>query len=105
MINSSKVEEEGPPKDDKEKKILLGVKDESQSFFNSRKDSKNLTIEKKVKQVVFMRRPYEGYELSCVALYHTKYLRGVKNVRPRQENKKLDQTGTGKGLTLFSPLH
>ena len=32
---------------------------------------------KKVKKVGFMRGPYEGYELSRVALYDTEYLRGV----------------------------
>ena len=47
-----KKKEEGSPKDDKEKKIppLLGVKEEAQSFFDLWKDSKNLTIEKKVKK-------------------------------------------------------
>ena len=49
----------------------------SPKFFASWKDSQNLTIEKKVKKVVFMRGLYEGYELSRVALYDTKYLRGV----------------------------
>ena len=56
---------------------LLGVKEEAQRFFDSRKDSKHLTIEKKVKKVGFMRGPYEGYELSRAALYDTEYLRGV----------------------------
>ena len=79
FIASSGEEEEGPPKDDKEKKIppLLGVKEEAQSFFDLRKGSKNLTIEKKAKKGVFMREPYVGYELSRVALDDTKYLRGV----------------------------
>ena len=31
--------------------------------------------------------------------------RGVKNVRPRQENKRLDETSTGKDLTLFNLLY
>ena len=55
---------------------LLGVK-EDQNFFDLRKESKNLTIEKKVEKVVFMAEPYEGYELSYVALCDTKYLRRV----------------------------
>ena len=55
---------------------LLGVK-EDQNFFDLRKESKNLTIEKKVEKVVFMAGPYEGYELSYVALCDTKYLRRV----------------------------
>ena len=55
-------------KDKKKKDIppLLGVKEEVQSFFDLQKDSKNLTIERKVEKVFFMRVPYEGYELSCV---------------------------------------
>ena len=39
--------EEGSPKDDKGPS-LLGMKEESQSFFDLQKESKNLTIEKKV---------------------------------------------------------
>ena len=49
----------------------------SPKFFASWKDSQNLTIEKKVKKLVFMRGLYDGYELSRVALDDTKYLRGV----------------------------
>ena len=58
FIDSSEEEEEGLPKDNKWEKIppLLGVKEEVQSFFDLRKDSKNLTIEKKVERVVFMGR-------------------------------------------------
>ena len=56
---------------------LLGVKEEVQSFFDLQKESKNLTIEKKVENVVFMEGPYEGYELSYVALCDTKYLKKV----------------------------
>ena len=58
FIDSSK-EEEGPPKDNKGKKIppLLGVKKEVQSFFDLRKDSKNLTVKKKVERVVFIGGP------------------------------------------------
>ena len=76
FINSSK-EEEGPPRDDKEKKTppLLGLKEEAQGLIELRKESKKLTFEKKVEKVVFMREPYEGHELSYVALYDTKYLR------------------------------
>ena len=52
LTQVGKKKEEGSPKDDKEKKIppLLGVKEEAQSFFDLWKDSKNLTIEKKVKR-------------------------------------------------------
>ena len=44
------------PKDNKGEKMLplLGVKEEVQSFFDLQKESKNLTIEKKVEKVVFM---------------------------------------------------
>ena len=56
---------------------MLGMKEESQSCFDNQKDSKNLTIEKKVGKVVFMAGPYEGYELLYVALYDTKYLKRV----------------------------
>ena len=67
FIDSSEEEEEPP---------LLGVKEEVQGLFDLRKESKNLTIEKKVEGLVFMGGPHEGYELSYVALYNTKYLRG-----------------------------
>ena len=60
-------EEEEPTKDDNGPP-LLGVKEEAQSVFDLRKDSKNLTNEKEVKTVVFMRGPYNCYELSNVAL-------------------------------------
>ena len=65
------------PKDNKGKKMppLLGVKEEVQSFFDLQKESKNLAIEKKVEKVVFMAGLYEGYELSYVALFDTKYLK------------------------------
>ena len=56
---------------------LLGVKEEVQSFFDLQKESKNLTIEKKVEKAVFMAGPYKGYELSYVALCDTKYLKRV----------------------------
>ena len=82
FIDSSNEEEEGPPKDPRTKKRgkmppLLGVKEEVQSFLDLQKDSKNLTINKKVEKVVFMAGPYEGYELSYVALCDTKYLKKV----------------------------
>ena len=32
---------------------LLGVKNESQSFFDLNEDSKNLTIEKRVERIIF----------------------------------------------------
>ena len=63
-------EEEEPTKDDNGPP-LLGVKEEAQSVFDLRKDSKNLTNEKEVKTVVFMRGTYNGYELSNVALCDT----------------------------------
>ena len=63
--------EEGSPKDDKGPS-LLGMKEESQSFFDLQKESKNLTIKKKV---VFMAGPYKGYDLSYVALCDTIYLK------------------------------
>ena len=53
------------------------MKEEAQGFFDFRKESKNLTIDKKVKKVVFMAGPYKGYELSYVALCDTKYLKRV----------------------------
>ena len=56
---------------------MLGVKEEAQGFFDLRKESKNLTIDKKVKKVVFMAGPYKGYELSYVALCDTTYLKRV----------------------------
>ena len=39
-------------------------------------ESKNLPIEKKVGRVVFMGGPYEGHELSYVALNDTEQVRG-----------------------------
>ena len=56
---------------------LLGLKEVVQNFFDLQKDSKNLTIKKKVEKVVFIRGPYEGYKLSYVALCDTKYLKRV----------------------------
>ena len=56
---------------------LLGMKEEFQGFFDLQKESKNLTIKKKVEKAVFMAGPYKGYELSYVALCDTKYLQRV----------------------------
>ena len=50
------------------------MKEEVQSFFDLQKDSKDLTVEKKVEKTVFMTGPYKGYELSYVTLCDTKYL-------------------------------
>ena len=36
-----------------------------------------MTFKKMVEKVAFMSRPYEGYELSHVAPYDTKYLKKV----------------------------
>ena len=68
FIDSSEEEEEPP---------LLRVKEEDQGLFDLWKESKNLRTEKKVKGEVFMG---EGYELSHVALYDNKYLRGVLKI-------------------------
>ena len=74
------LDDEEVPQDDKEKnKIppLLGVKEEVQSFFDLQKDSKNLTIEKKVERVVFIRGAYGGHELSYVTSYDIECLKRV----------------------------
>ena len=55
----------------------MGVKEEVQDFFDLRKESKNLTIKKKVEKIVFMVVPYEGYELSYLAVCDTKYFKGM----------------------------
>ena len=60
--DDSGKEEEEPKKaprtqDDKEKKNLLRVNG-AQSFFDLRKETKNLTIEKKVERVIFITKPY-----------------------------------------------
>ena len=60
-------DEQGPP--------FLGMKEEAQSFFDLQKESKNLTIEKKMEKTVFMAGPYKGYDLSYVGLYDTKYVK------------------------------
>ena len=58
--------------DDDKEPPLLGMKEEAHSFVDLQKESKNLTIEKKVEKAVFMAVPYKGYDLSYVALYDTK---------------------------------
>ena len=68
FIDSNKEEEEPP---------LLGLKEEAQGFFDSWKESKNLTLEKRVEKVVFMGGPYEGHKLLYGALCDTDYRRGV----------------------------
>ena len=80
--------EQLPPQDDKEHS-LLGMKEEAQSFFDLQMESKNLTIEKKVEEVVFMAGPCKGYELSYVALCGTKYLKWVLKMS-RLEKKTKD---------------
>ena len=74
LTRAGKKKKGRPCKDDKES-LLLGVKEEAQIFFDLWKDSKNLTIEKEVERVVFMRGPYKGQELSNVALCNTEYLK------------------------------
>ena len=75
---------------------LLGAKEEAQSFFDLQKDSKNLTIEKKVEKVVFMAGPYKGYELSLVATCDTKYLKRVlKMSGPDKKTKDLIKQAPG----------
>ena len=44
--------------------------------------------EKKVEKVVFMSGPYEGYELSYVAPYDTKYLRKVLKISGLEKKTK-----------------
>ena len=67
VVDDDMDDEQGPP--------LLGMKEKVQIFFDLQKESKNLTIEKKVKKAVFMAGPYKGYDLSYVALYDTKYVK------------------------------
>ena len=68
----------GHPRTIKGKKMppLLGMKEEVQSFFDFQRDSKHLTIEKKVEKAVSA-GPYKGYESSYVELCDTKYLKRV----------------------------
>ena len=67
---------------------MLGVKEEFQRFFDLQKDSKHLTIEKKVEKAVFMEGPYKGYELSYVALCDTKYLKRVLKMSDLEKKTK-----------------
>ena len=64
------------------------MKEEFQSFFDLQKDSKHLTIEKKVEKTVFMEGPYKGYELSYVALCDTKYLKRVLKMSDLEKKTK-----------------
>ena len=90
FIDSSEEEEEGPPKEDEEEKmpLLLGVKEEVQSFLDLQKDSKNLTIEKKMEKTVFIAGPYKGCELSYVTLCNTKYLKRVLKILDLEKKTK-----------------
>ena len=64
------------------------MKEEAQSFFDPQKESKNLTIEKKMEEVVFMAGPYKDYELSYATLYNTKYLKWVLKMSGLEKKKK-----------------
>ena len=64
------------------------MEEEVQSFFDPRNESKNLPSEKKVEKVVFMSGPYEGYKLSYVAPYDTKYLRKVLKISGLEKKTK-----------------
>ena len=90
FIDLSEEGEDGPPKNDKGKKMLplLGVKEEIPSLFDLQKDSKDLAIEKKLEKVVFMAGPYEGYKLSYVALCDTKYLKNVLKISGLEKETK-----------------
>ena len=66
----------------------MGMKEKVQGFFDLRKESKNLAIEKKVERVVFMGGSYEGDELSYVALYATKYVKRVLKISGRDRKTK-----------------
>ena len=66
--------------DDDKEPPLLGMKEEAQGFFDLQKETKNLTIEKKVEKTVFMAGPYEGYDLLYVPLYDTKYLKRMLKI-------------------------
>ena len=66
------VDTDSDDMDDDKEPPLLGMKEEAHSFFDLQKESKNLTIEKKVEKAVLMAVPYKGYDLSYVALYDTK---------------------------------
>ena len=64
------------------------MKEEVQSFFNLQKESKNLTIEKKVEKVVFMTGSYKGYDLSYVALYDMKNLKRMLKMSDMEKKTK-----------------
>ena len=64
------------------------MKEEAQSFFDLQKESKNLTIEKKVEKVVFMAGRYISNDLSYVALYDTKYLKRMLKISGLEKKTK-----------------
>ena len=64
------------------------MKEETQSFSDLQKESKNLTIEKKVEKLVFMAGPYKGYDLSYVVLYDTKYLQRMLKISGLEKKTK-----------------
>ena len=64
------------------------MKEEAQSFFDLQKESKNLTIEKKVEKAVFNAGPYKGYELSYVALCDIKCLKRVLKMSDLEKKTK-----------------
>ena len=89
------------------------MKEEAQSFFDLQKDSKNLTIEKKVEKTVFMAGPYKGYDLSYVVLYDTKYLKRMSKMPGLEKKTKnlikqdWQRSGTGRVLQQkqLRPMH
>ena len=64
------------------------MKEEAQRFFDLQKESKNLTIGKKVEKAVFMAEPDKGYEFSYVALCDTKHLKRVLKVSSLEKKTK-----------------
>ena len=63
------------------------MKEEAQTFFDLQKESKHMTIEKKVEEVIFTAGPYKGYELSYVPLCDTKYLKWVLKMSGLEKKK------------------
>ena len=92
--------------DDDKEPPLLGMKEEAQGFFDLQKETKNLTIEKKVEKTVFMAGPYKGYDLLYVPLYDTKYLKRMLKISGlEKKTKNLIKKSTSKDQILFKPLH
>ena len=62
LLTQARKKKKGCPRTKKGEKIsfLLGLKEEIQSVFDFWKDSKNLTIKKKVERVVFMGGPMKA---------------------------------------------